>query len=64
MHTSVIGETGSADALLDREAGVHVALKFHTGDDPIPFLRVIRGLFDSSRAVAAVVNSLVYGYVA
>jgi hypothetical protein len=59
LHTSVVGETGSTDTLLDRGA-----MKFHTRDDPIPFLQVIRGLFTSSRAVAAVVNSLVYGYVA
>jgi DHA1 family solute carrier family 18 vesicular amine transporter 1/2 len=63
-QTSIFGETGSTDTLLDREAGAHGALKFHTRDDPVPFLRVIRGLFMSSRAVAAVVNSFVYGYVA
>jgi len=61
LRTSVFGETGSTDSLLDRAAGAHGALSFHTRDDPIPFLRVIRGLFMSSRAVAAVVNSLVYG---
>jgi DHA1 family solute carrier family 18 vesicular amine transporter 1/2 len=63
LHTSAIGETGSTDILLDGEFGVHGAMKSHTQDDPIPFLQVIRGLFTSSRAVAAVVNSLVYGYV-
>jgi MFS transporter, DHA1 family, solute carrier family 18 (vesicular amine transporter), member 1/2 len=63
-HTSVIGETGSTDTLLDRESSGRGVMKFHTRDDPIPFLKVIRGLFTSSRAVAAVVNSLVYGYVA
>jgi DHA1 family solute carrier family 18 vesicular amine transporter 1/2 len=61
---AVIAETCSTDTLLDRESSAHVAMKFHTQDDPIPFLQVIRGLFTSSRAVAAVVNSLVYGYVA
>ncbi|KAF8499074.1 MFS general substrate transporter [Russula emetica] len=60
-HTSVIGETGSTDTLLDRESSARGGMKFHTRDDPIPFLQVIRGLFTSSRAVAAVVNSLVYG---
>ena len=64
LHTSVIGETGSTDTLLERESSGRGAMKFHTQDDPIPFLQVIRGLFTSSRAVAAVVNSLVYGYVA
>jgi hypothetical protein len=64
LHTSVIGETGSTVTLLDRESSAQGAIKFHTQDDPIPFLQVIRGLFTSSRAVAAVVNSLVYGYVA
>ena len=64
LHTSVFEETGPTDTLLDREAGAHGALKFNTRDDPVPFLRVIKGLFMSSRAVAAVVNSLVYGYVA
>ena len=64
LHTSVIGETGSTDTLLERESSALGAMKFHTRDDPIPFLQVIRGLFTSSRAVAAVVNSLVYGYVA
>lgn len=63
-HTSVFGETGSTDTLLDREAGAQGAPEFHPRDDPIPFLQVIRGLFTSSRAVAAVVNSFVYGYVA
>ena len=63
LHTSVIGETESTDTLLDRESSGRGATKFHTRDDPIPFLQVIRGLFTSSRAVAAVVNSLVYGYV-
>jgi hypothetical protein len=63
LHTSVIGETGSTDTLLDRESSARGAMTFHTRDDPIPFLQVIRGLFTSSRAVAAVVNSLVYGYV-
>jgi hypothetical protein len=62
-HTSVLGENGFTDTLLDREAGAHGALKIHTRGDPIPFLRVIRGLFMSSRAMAAVANSLVYGYV-
>ena len=62
--TPVIGETGSTDTLLERESSTRGAMKFHTRDDPIPFLQVIRGLFASSRAVAAVVNSLVYGYVA
>lgn len=60
-HASVFGETGPTDTLLDREAGAHAALKFHTPDDPIPFHRIIKGLFMSSRAVAAVVNSFVYG---
>ena len=63
LQTSVIGESGSTDILLDRESGVHRAMKFHTQDDPIPFFQVIRGFFSSSRAVAAVVNSLVCGYV-
>jgi DHA1 family solute carrier family 18 vesicular amine transporter 1/2 len=63
LYTSVIGETGSTDTLLDRESSGRGAMKFHTGDEPIPFLQVIRGLFTSSRAVAAVANSLVYGYV-
>jgi hypothetical protein len=64
LHTPVIGETDSTDTLLDRESSAHGAIRFHTRDDPIPFLQVIRRLFTSSRAVAAVVNSLVYGYVA
>ena len=64
LHTSVIGETGSTDTLLDRESSARGAVKFHTRDDPRPFLQIIRGLFTSSRALAAVVNSLVYGYVA
>lgn len=66
LHTSVIGETGPTDTLLqvDQESSISGAMKFHTQDDPIPFLEVVRGLFRSSRAVAAVVNSLVYGYVA
>jgi hypothetical protein len=64
LHTSVIGETSSTDTLLDRESGARGAMKLHTRDDPRPFLQIIRGLFTSSRAVAAVVNSLVYGYVA
>jgi hypothetical protein len=65
FHTSVIGETGpeSTDTLLGRGSSGGGAMKFHSQDDPIPFLQVIRGLFTSSRAVAAVVNSLVYGYV-
>jgi hypothetical protein len=64
LHTSVIGETYSTDTLLDRESSARGAMKFHTRDDPMPFPRVIRRLFTSSRAVAAVVNSLVHGYVA
>lgn len=68
LHSTVIGETGSMDAPLpvtvERESGVRGAMKFYTRDDPIPFFQVIRGLFTSSRAIAAVVNSLVYGYVA
>ena len=64
LHSSVIGETCSTDTLLDRDASVRGQMKPHTRDDPIPFLQVIRGLFTSSRAVAAGVNSLVYGYVA
>ena len=64
LHTPVIGETSSTSTLLDRESSVHGAVKSHTQDDPIPFFQVIRGLFASSRAVAAVVNSLVCGYVA
>jgi len=63
LHTSVIGETGSTDTLLDRESSGRGAVKFLTRDDPIPLLQVIRALFTSSRAVAAVLNSLVYGYV-
>jgi len=63
-HTPVFGETGSTDTLLDREASTHGALKLHTRDDPIPLLQVIRRLFKSSRAMAAVANSFVYGYVA
>ena len=65
-HSSVIGETGSTDTLLDRESSAHAAMKFHTRDDsdPIPFLQVIRGLSTSSRAVAAGVNSFVCGYAA
>ncbi len=62
VHTSVIRESGSTDNLLDRESSIHGAMKLHTRD-PIPFLQVIRALF-TSRAVAAVLNSLVYGYVA
>jgi hypothetical protein len=65
LHTSVIGETGSTDTLLGRESSArHGAMKIYNRDDPIPFLQVIKGLFTSSRSVAAVVNSLVYGYVA
>jgi len=63
LHTSVIGETGSTDTLLDRESSGRGAVKLPTQDDPISFLQVIRGLFTSSRTVAAMVNSLVYGYV-
>ena len=63
-HTSVFRETGSTDPLQNRKAGTHGTPKFDTRDDPIPFLQVIRGLVMSSRAVTAVVNSLVYGYVA
>jgi MFS transporter, DHA1 family, solute carrier family 18 (vesicular amine transporter), member 1/2 len=64
-HTSVIvsGETGCPNTQLDRETGSYGAPKFHTQGEPVPFLNIIRGLFTSSRAVAAVVNSLVYGYV-
>jgi hypothetical protein len=62
--TSIVGETSSTDALLDRGASTHGALKSHTRDEPMPFLRIIKELFKSSRAVAAVVNSFVYGYVA
>lgn len=62
LHSPVPGEFGSTDALLDREASAHGALK-PIQDDPIPFLEVIRRLFMSSRAMAAVANSFVYGYV-
>lgn len=61
FYTSIIGETGSTDALLDRESSASGAMKFHTRDDPIPFLQVISGFFASSRAVAVVMNSLIYG---
>ena len=64
LYSPVPGEVGSTDALLDREASIHRPLKPHTRDDPIPFLEVIRRLFMSSRAMAAVANSFVYGYVA
>lgn len=64
LHSSVIGETDSTDTLLDRESNTRGAMKIYNQDDPIPFLKVIKGLFTSSRSVAAVVNSVVYGYVA
>ena len=63
LHSPVPGEFGSTDALLNREASAHGPLKV-IRDDPIPFLEVIRRLFMSSRAMAAVANSFVYGYVA
>ncbi|KAH9994418.1 major facilitator superfamily domain-containing protein [Russula vinacea] len=51
LHTSVFGETGPTDTLLDREAGAHGRSNSYSRR-PIPFLRVIKGLFMSSRAVA------------
>jgi hypothetical protein len=63
LRTSVIGETGSTDTLLGRESSARGAMKIYNQDDTIPFVQVIKGLFTSSRSVAAVVNSLVYGYV-
>lgn len=62
-HAPVSGETDSTDPLLDRETGAHATQTFHTQHDQISFFQLIRGLCMSSRAVAAVVNSLVCGYV-
>ncbi|KAI0005376.1 major facilitator superfamily domain-containing protein [Russula compacta] len=60
-HAPASGETDSTDSLLEWETGAHATQTFHTQHDQISFFQVIRGLCMSSRAVAAVVNSLVYG---
>lgn len=58
---SVPGEAGPIDSLLGRETDTHGAQTFHAQHDPISLFQVIKGLCTSSRAMAAVVNSLVYG---
>jgi len=61
-HISVSGEADSTDLLLNRElADARGALPVHIQHEPISLSKVIRGLCMSSRAMAAVVNSLVYG---
>jgi DHA1 family solute carrier family 18 vesicular amine transporter 1/2 len=61
-HISVSGEADSTDPLLNRElADAHGAPPAHIQHEPISLLKVVRGLCMSSRAMAAVVNSLVYG---
>jgi hypothetical protein len=59
---SVSVGTNPTDSTLDGETGAHGALTSVTQDDPISFFQVIKGLCMSSRAVAAVLNSLVSGY--
>jgi len=58
---SVPGEADSIDSLLGLETDTHGAQTFHTQHDSISLFQVIKGLCTSSRAMAAVVNSLVYG---
>ncbi|KAI0296710.1 major facilitator superfamily domain-containing protein [Russula brevipes] len=58
---SVSVETDSTDSTLDGETGAHGELTSTTQDEPISFFQVIRVLCMSSRAVAAVLNSLVSG---
>ena len=60
-HISVPGGTHSTDPLLGREADRHGEQTFHDHRDPLSLFQVIRELFMSSRAVAAVVNGFVYG---
>jgi MFS transporter, DHA1 family, solute carrier family 18 (vesicular amine transporter), member 1/2 len=61
-HISASGEADSTDSLLNREtADAHDALLVHIQHEPISLLKVVRGLCMSSRAMAVVVNSLVYG---
>jgi MFS transporter, DHA1 family, solute carrier family 18 (vesicular amine transporter), member 1/2 len=62
LPISVSGEADSTDLLLARElADAHGALPDHVQHEPISLFKVIGGLCMSSRAMAAVVNSLVYG---
>jgi hypothetical protein len=61
-HISAARGADSTDSLLDRETvDAHEALLVHIPHEPISLLKVIRGLCMSSRAMAAVVSSLVYG---
>ncbi|KAI0252708.1 MFS general substrate transporter [Lactifluus subvellereus] len=55
LHASDSEETDYADSLLDE------TMELHPQRDPISFFQVIKGLFMSSRAVAAFLNSFVYG---
>jgi hypothetical protein len=51
-------ETDYADSLLDRGADEATRM---VQREPISFFQIIKGFFGSSRAVAALVNSFVYG---
>lgn len=55
-------ETDYANSLLGRDADE--TMELHPQPDPVSFFQVIKGLFTSSRAVAAFLNSFVYGWVA
>ena len=60
-HISVSEEADSIDPLNRELADAHGAPPGHIQREPISLFKVIRGLCMSSRAMAAVVNSLVYG---
>ena len=60
-HISVPEEARSTDSLLGRQADRRGEPTFHDHRDPLSLFQVIRELFTSSRAVAAVVNGFVYG---
>ena len=54
-------ETDYADSLFVRGADEATRVVPHSQRDPVSFFQIIKGFFASSRAVAALVNSFVYG---
>ncbi|KAH9964561.1 major facilitator superfamily domain-containing protein [Russula dissimulans] len=60
-RASLVEEPNSVNSLLDQENTRHEVQMHQTQHDPIAIFQVIGGLCRSSRAVAAVTNSLVCG---